>query len=77
MTVNSVVLRDTRDDGGTRYLEAFVKSNGDLIISGQDLGPGVEAFFGVSEYEWAWTVAACDCKNFLSLWGRVRTFYRH
>ncbi len=52
MTVNCVVLRDTRDEGGARYLEAAIKSNGDLVISGQDLGPGVKAFFGVSEYEW-------------------------
>ncbi len=69
MTVNCVVLRDTRDEGGARYLEASIKSNGDLVISGQDLGPGVEAFFGVSEYEWVWTVAACDCNQLLEALG--------
>ena len=65
MIVNRVVLRDTRDEGGTRYLEASIGSNGDLIFSGQDLGPGVEGFFGASEYEWVWTVAASDCKQLL------------
>ena len=69
MTVNSVVLRDTRDEGGTRYLDASIKSNGDLVFSGQDFGPGVEAFWGVSEYEWVWTVAACDCKQLLVAFG--------
>ena len=65
MTKNCVVLRDTRDDSGTRYLEASIVSNGDLIFSGQDLGPGVEGVFGATEYEWIWKVAASDCKQLL------------
>lgn len=47
----SVVLRDMRDARGSRYLGASIKANGDLVIEGQDLGPAVEEFFGVSEYE--------------------------
>jgi len=69
MTVNSVVLRDTRDESGTRYLEASISPNGDLIISGQDLGPGVEEILGVYEYEWVWTIAASDCGQLLGALG--------
>ena len=59
----SVVLRDTRDAGGSRHLKASIKPNGDLVIEGQDLGPAVEEFFGVMEYEWAWTITAKDCER--------------
>ena len=59
----SAVLRDIRDSGGSRHLKASIKPNGDLVIEGQDLGPAVEEFFGVMEYEWAWTVAAKDCEK--------------
>ena len=54
--VNYVTLRDTRDEGGSRHLSASLKGDGTLIIEGQDLGPGVEGFFGsgLTEYEWAW-----------------------
>ena len=57
-----VILRDTRDEDGTRYLDARLEPNGDLIIEGQDLGDGVERFFGPGEreYEWTWTVKAAD-----------------
>lgn len=53
-----VTLRSIRDSEGTRYLSASLNANGDLVIDGQDLGPGVEAFFGpgIREYEWARTV---------------------
>jgi hypothetical protein len=35
----------TRDKDGSRYLEARLERNGDLIIEGQDLGDGVERWF--------------------------------
>jgi hypothetical protein len=56
--VNYVTLRDTRDEGGSRHLSASLKGDGTLLIEGQDLGPGVEGFFGPgqTEYEWAWTI---------------------
>lgn len=58
----SVVLRDTRDEDGTRYLEARIEENGDLTIQGQDLGAGVESYFGpgTREYEWCWTIRSPD-----------------
>jgi hypothetical protein len=52
------VLRDVRDDQGTRYLGASLTAEGDLVIEGQDRGAGVERIFGVREYEWAWTIRA-------------------
>jgi hypothetical protein len=56
--VNSVTLRDTRDEDGSRQLSASLKGDGALLIEGQDLGPGVERFFGpgLTEYEWAWII---------------------
>ncbi len=69
MTSKTVVLRNTRDAQGTRYLEASINAEGDLVIEGQDIGPGVEEFFGVSEYEWAWTISARDCDELLDALG--------
>ena len=60
---NSISLRNTSDAGGSRYLDASIQPNGDLLIEGQDLGPAVEEFFGVGEYEWKWTVTAEDCER--------------
>ena len=56
--VNYVTLRDTRDEDGSRQLSATLKGDGALLIEGQDLGPGVERFFGpgLTEYEWAWII---------------------
>ena len=51
-----VVLRDERDQNGSRYLSASFSDQGDLVFAGQDLGKAVEEFFGESEYEWFWTV---------------------
>ena len=53
-----VVLRDVHDEDGVRHLEARLTDAGDLVIEGQDLGDGVERFYGagIREYEWAWTI---------------------
>lgn len=55
----SVVLRDQRDDDGSRSLTTARTPDGGIRIEGQDLGTGVERVFGTGlrEYEWAWTVA--------------------
>lgn len=58
--VNKVILRDVKDDDGSRYLAAERKPGGDIVIEGQDLGPGVERFTGCYEYEWSWTIRAAD-----------------
>ncbi len=58
-----IVLCDLRDEGGTQHLEATLKTSGELVVAGQDLGPGVSEVFGVSEYEWAWTISPAECKK--------------
>lgn len=58
--LTKVVLRQSQDSGGSRYLDAAFDDHGDLVFTGQDLGPAVERFFGCREYEWAWTVRAAD-----------------
>lgn len=57
-----VILRQTRDESGSRYLQATLYANGDVAIEGQDLGKGVEAFWGegLTEYEFAMTIRAAD-----------------
>ncbi|HTW35804.1 MAG TPA: hypothetical protein VMD53_14395 [Rhizomicrobium sp.] len=55
-----VVLRDERTDGDRRFLSAEIGAEGELIITGHDLGDGVSALTGYSEYEWTWTIAAAD-----------------
>lgn len=54
----SVVLRSSRDKGGSRFLGATLLENGDVRIEGQDLGPGVENVFGqgYTEYEYIMTI---------------------
>jgi hypothetical protein len=55
-----VVLRQSRDARGSRYLEASRHEDGGIQILGQDLGPGVEEIFGAGlrEYEWSWDIEA-------------------
>ena len=52
----TVVLREERSESGLRYLEASVTENGDLCILGQDLGSGVEAFWGEGRREYEWDI---------------------
>lgn len=58
--MEAVTLRDVRGEGGWRHLSARLTDEGDLLIEGQDLGPGVEECFGpgLTEYEWVHTVHA-------------------
>jgi len=60
MTSKRVVLRNIRDSGGVRQLEASLSDKGDLVIEGWDFGAGVERVFGEREYEWIWTIRAGD-----------------
>ena len=58
MTTRHVVLRDFENADGSRRLTAALTAEGDLVIEGRDYGAGVEAVFGVREYEWVWTIPA-------------------
>ena len=53
-----VVLRDTDDSDGVRYLGANLNSDGELMVTGHDLGSGVSKIFGkdLDEYEWIFTI---------------------
>jgi hypothetical protein len=55
-----VVLRDERDDRGTRHLDAALEQDGTLRITGHDQGPRVSEFWGeaITSYEWVYVVAA-------------------
>jgi hypothetical protein len=68
MTAKAVVLRDSRDESGSRFLGASISADGTLTINGQDLGKGVEEFFGEGdfEYEWTWTIAPKDVTRLMS-----------
>jgi hypothetical protein len=55
-----VILRDEHDGGNSRLLTARVEANGDLRLSGQDLGSGTAPVSSDGEYEWETTVAAAD-----------------
>lgn len=56
--IDRVVLRDERDGKDTRHVEAAIDNQGDLVLSGQDLGPKVQAFFRTHEYEYFYNIPA-------------------
>lgn len=60
MNTRTVILRQTKEDTGSRYLAASLNEQGDLVFEGQDLGADVEAYWGRGcfEYEWTWTIKA-------------------
>jgi hypothetical protein len=51
-------LRDERNGRDTRHLEGSLDAAGDLVLSGQDLGPEVRKFFGTDEYEYFYRIPA-------------------
>ena len=59
----SIILRQENQPGDCRFLGAEIKTNGDLVFEGQDLGSGVESIFGFREYEWCWTIKAEDIQK--------------
>jgi hypothetical protein len=66
-----VILRDSRDEKGSRWLRAVLDASGDLILSGHDLGTGVSDSYGegITEYEWIHRVAAPDVLRLLTCLG--------
>ena len=66
-----VILRDTRDDRGTRFEAAQIEDDGTLRITGHDTGPRVSEFFGttITSYEWVYVVAPDRIGALLQLLG--------
>jgi hypothetical protein len=71
MASMEVTLVHTRDEEGTRSVWARMTPEGILVIEGQDLGPGVSAFFGPSntEYEYEVTVVTENLPRLMQLLG--------
>ena len=64
-----VVLLDEWLDGESRHVTAKLNEDGNLVISGQDIGPSVERIFGSDEYEYAHTIPATYIAAFFELLG--------
>ena len=58
---NSVSLIERKTGNIRVFLSAYISSSGDLVLEGQDLGSGVEEYWGDSDYEY-WTVIKKDKK---------------
>jgi len=71
--MTEVVLVDERSGADSRRIWASLDTDGSLAISGQDIGPKVERFFGTDEYEFSHTVPVAYLEPFFSLLG-VKSF---
>ena len=66
--MTEVVLVDEKSGADSRRIWASLSDDGSLAISGQDIGPKVERFFGTDEYEFVHTVPlTCLVPFFLML----------
>ena len=64
-----VVLLNEWIDGESRRVVAKLTEDGDLVISGQDIGPSVERLFGSDEYEYSHIIPAPLIATFFELLG--------
>ena len=64
-----VVLLNEWLDGEARHVTAKLTDDGNLVISGQDIGPSVERIFGSDEYEYSHTIPAPYIAEFFELLG--------
>ena len=64
-----VVLLNEWLDGESRHVTAKLTDDGNLVISGQDIGPSVERIFGSDEYEYSHTIPAPYIAEFFELLG--------
>lgn len=58
--LQTLVLTDVRDDRGTMWRAVTLTEDGGLAILGQDLGQGVEQFWGCREYEFERRLSAAE-----------------
>ncbi len=70
--LKEVVLLEERNGADSRSVWASLAENGDLIISGQDIGPGVERVFGSDEYEFSHTFPSDYVSPFLKILGATK-----
>ncbi len=63
--LHTVVLREERDGADSRFLSASVKSSGDLVLEGHDMGPTVKQFWPDGEYEYWRAVDSADVPKVL------------
>ena len=70
--LKEVVLVEERNGADSRTIWASLAENGDLVISGHDIGPGVERVFGSDEYEFAHTIPFDYVLPFLKILGATK-----
>jgi hypothetical protein len=68
-TPTTVQLRSEHNGADHRYLIAHLEPNGDLRLSGQDIGPGTSAVSSDGEYEWENVVPAAHIPALLEALG--------
>ncbi len=71
MKTATITLRDEHSGRDSRLLWARLTADGDLVIEGHDVGPGVEGFWGdgLLEYEWILTVRASNVPRLIAAFG--------
>jgi hypothetical protein len=71
MTHRSIVLQELRSPQMSQHISAQLTVEGNLVIEGQDLGAGVESFWGKGhrEYEWYITVRAAHIPQLIAILG--------
>ena len=62
MKINEIKLREMEVRGGKSYLDAVIRENGDLVLSGQDVGEFVQQVWGDWDYEY-WVTVKSDYKD--------------
>lgn len=68
---DTITLREEHSGEDSRYLRAHLSEKGDLVVTGHDMGPGVENFWGQGrwEYEWRITVRAPHVPKLVAVLG--------
>lgn len=66
MSIDIVAIRT---DKKKYWLRVRLEKNGDLVLEGQDLSPGLEEMFGRDEYEYWYTVKAAAVPKLLETLG--------
>lgn len=70
--LKEVVLVEERSGADSRTIWASLAENGDLVISGHDIGPEVERVFGSDEYEFTHTILFNNVLPFLKILGATK-----